>query len=112
MVDDKFRIISEDVPGREVSLCHLIANPDIKLTEMLGLQKTAFAILSVTPSEVAYIAADRITKMAPVELVFADRYLGTLMVAGQVSALETVLEETVSFLHITLGIEIVPITRS
>lgn len=112
MIDNKFRIISEDVPGREIALCHLIANPDIHLTEMLGLQKTALAILSVTPSEIVYIAADRITKTAPVELVFADHYLGTLMVTGQVSALETALEETVSFLHSTLGIEIIPITRS
>ena len=108
----KLCTVSEVVPGTQITLCHMIAHPDIALSHKLGLNETAIGIMSVTPSEVAVIAADIMTKSAPIELVFVDRYLGTLLVTGKICAIETTFEKTISFLSETLGFETVPITRS
>lgn len=98
------RVVTEEVPGREIALCHILSRPSPDLAEMLDFSAPALAILSVTPSEAAYVAADRITKAADVTLVFVDRYLGTLLVSGGSAALEAAVSDTVAFLSERLGI--------
>ena len=65
-LDEKKRIIQEFVPGKQVTLAHVIANPDDKLYGKLGLIDVsgAIGILTITPSEAAMIAADVATKAA------------------------------------------------
>ena len=51
----KERIIQEFVPGKQVTLAHVIANPDPRLYAKLGLSVTsgALGVLTITPSEAA-----------------------------------------------------------
>ena len=58
------RIVQELVPGKEITIAHLIASPDITLYEKLGLDprveysKSAIGVLTISPAETAIIAAD------------------------------------------------------
>ena len=75
--EHKQRIIQEFVPGKQVTMAHLIANPDPDLYKKLGVigeRSGALGILTITPSEAAIIGADVATKAASVELVFVDRF--------------------------------------
>ena len=54
--ESKQRIIQEFVPGKQVTMAHLIANPNEDLYKKLGVvSKTrgALGILTITPSEAA-----------------------------------------------------------
>lgn len=105
--EDKQRIIQEFVPGKQVTLAHLIANPEEDLYQKLGViseKRGALGIMTITPSEAAIIGADVATKAADVEIVFVDRFSGSLVVVGDVSAVDSairavndVLEETLQF---------------
>ena len=59
---DKMRIVQELVPGRQITLLHIIANPDPILYQKLGLDpavdyaSSAIGIVTMTPSETAIIA--------------------------------------------------------
>ena len=87
--DTKQRIIQEYVPGKQVTLCHLIANPDHGLVHKLGVgQVGAIGILTITPGEGAIIAADIATKAAAVSIGFLDRFSGALVIVGDVAAVE------------------------
>ena len=89
--ESKQRIIQEFVPGKQVTMAHLIANPNEDLYKKLGVvSKTrgALGILTITPSEAAIIGADVATKAAEVEIVFVDRFSGSLV--------------AVSYTHLTL----------
>ena len=52
-LDEKQRIIQEFVPGKQVTLAHVIANPTKDLYAKLGLldAEGAIGILTITPSE-------------------------------------------------------------
>ncbi len=66
-LDEKKRIIQEFVPGKQVTLAHVIANPTEDLYLKLGLidASGAIGIFTITPSEAAMIAADVATKYGP-----------------------------------------------
>ena len=91
MQDGKLRIIQESVPGKQVTLAHVIASPDEIIFNKLGLDPTvdydqaAIGILSMTPSEIAVIAADVANKSSKVEMGFIDRFSGTLIITGRIS---------------------------
>ena len=76
---DKMRIVQELVPGRQITLLHIIANPDPILYQKLGLDPrldyshSAIGVLTVSPAETAVITADISMKTANVELGFVDR---------------------------------------
>ena len=80
------RIVQELVPGKEITIAHLIASPDSTLYEKLGLDprteysKSAIGVLTISPAETAIIAADIAIKAAGIELGFVDRFSGTLIV--------------------------------
>ena len=76
MAEEKQRVIQEYVPGKQVTLAHIIANPNEDIYKKLGLvfeRKNAIGILTITPSEGSIIAADIATKAANVTLGFVDR---------------------------------------
>ena len=53
-VKEKQRIIQEFVPGKQITLAHVIAGPDPAIYVKLGLepeQMDAIGILTITPSE-------------------------------------------------------------
>ncbi len=111
----KQRIIQEFVPGKQVTMAHLIANPDEDLYKKLGVvSKTrgALGILTITPSEAAIIGADVATKAAEVEIVFVDRFSGSLVVCGEVAAVEEALKEILKVLGKVLRFALTEITRT
>ena len=92
--DGKERIIQEFVPGKQVTLAHVIANPDRNLYGKLGLvdAEGAIGIMTITPSEGAMIAADVASKAADVNVGFVDRFNGSLVITGDVAAVEVALK--------------------
>lgn len=113
--DSKQRIIQEFVPGKQVTMAHLIANPNDDLYKKLGVvSKTrgALGILTITPSEAAIIGADVATKAAEVEIVFVDRFSGSLVICGDVAAVDAALKDVLRVLGETLHFTMTEITRS
>ena len=116
--ENKQRIIQEFVPGKQVTLAHLIANPDTSLYKKLGVIGAQMVgdqvqvIMTITPSEGAIIAADVATKAASVEVVFVDRFNGTLIVNGDVASVEAALKDVLDVLHNLIGFTPTVITRT
>ena len=109
------RMIQEYVPGRQVTLAHLIANPDPELPKKLGVVKGvagALGILTITPSEAGIIAADIATKSSDVSIVFMDRFSGSLVVSGDVSSVENALAAVLSVLCDHMGFSRAALTRT
>lgn len=109
----KQRIIQEYVPGKQVTLAHLIAHPVAALMEKIGLEESrAIGIMTITPGEAAIIAGDLASKAAQVEIGFLDRFTGSLVITGNVSSVETALQQVTSTLEIQLGFTPARLTRS
>ncbi|MCI6640725.1 MAG: BMC domain-containing protein [Pygmaiobacter massiliensis] len=109
------RVIQESVPGKQVTLAHVIAHPDADLYKKLGVLEPdagALGILTITPTEGAIIAADVATKAADVTLAFVDRFSGAVVVFGDVQSVQTALEAVVRVLNETLSFAPAPITKS
>ena len=72
----KVRIIQELVPGKQITLAHIIASPDPVLYQKLGLDPTvdysraAIGMITLSPAETAIIAADIATKESAAEIGF------------------------------------------
>ena len=113
MTTEKPRMVQEYVPGKQVTLAHLIANPKKELCEKLGLSDSlAIGILTITPGEAAIIAADIATKTAAVQIGFMDRFTGSVLIMGTVSAVEAALCQVNSVLADNLGFFKAATTRS
>lgn len=112
---EKQRIIQEFVPGKQVTLAHLIANPEPDLYKKLGViggAAGALGIMTITPSEAAIIGADVATKAAEVDLVFVDRFSGSLIITGDVASVEASLRAVLEVLEHTLRFTPTAITRT
>ena len=113
--ESKQRIIQEYVPGKQVTLAHIIANPNEDIYKKLGLivdKKDAIGILTITPSEASIIAADVATKASGVSLGFKDRFSGSLVVTGDISSVESALNEVLDVLGNILNFSSTKITRT
>nr|WP_321972736.1 BMC domain-containing protein [Paratractidigestivibacter sp.] len=118
MQDGKLRIIQESVPGKQVTLAHVIASPDEIIFNKLGLDPTvdydqaAIGILSMTPSEIAVIAADVANKSSKIEMGFIDRFSGTLIITGRISNVQSAIKSILIYLQTRLGFTVCEITRT
>lgn len=113
MTEEKKRFIQEFVPGKQLTLSHLIANPDSEMLQKLGIQEAgALGIMTCTPSETVIIAGDLATKAAYVRIGFLDRFTGSLVIVGSVSEVEMALLEINRFLETNLGYTPAKITKS
>lgn len=116
--DRKLRIVQELVPGKQVTLAHVIANPDAILYKKLGLNpaldysKSAIGIITMSPSETAIIAGDIAIKSSGAEIGFVDRFSGTLIVTGTVSEVETSVHAVVNYVKETLKFTVCEITKT
>ena len=69
-IQEKLRIVQELVPGKQITLAHIIANPDEILYKKLGLDpsvdyskhKCAIGLVTMSPAEYAIIGADLAVK--------------------------------------------------
>ena len=116
--EGKLRIIQELVPGKQITIAHLIANPDADLYVKLGLNpeldysKAAIGIITISPAETAVIAADIAVKAAGVSLGFVDRFSGTLIVTGTISETEAALTAILEYVEEKMGFSVCKITRT
>ncbi len=118
LFEDGARIIQEYVPGRQITLAHIIASPDPVLYEKLGLdpkldcERGAIGITTVTPSESAIIMADVAMKASGIQLGFVDRFSGSLIITGTVSEVQAALDAVSSYVHEKLGYAVCEITKT
>ena len=115
----KQRIIQELVPGKQITLAHIIANPDDILYRKLGLDPTvdysvrsAIGIVTMSPAEYAVIPADIALKTSGATLGFVDRFSGTLIITGTVSEVNESLTASVNYAKEKLGFSVCEITRT
>ena len=107
------RVIQESVPGKQITIAHIIASPMPDIYERLGVdEKGAIGILTLTPYETAIIAADIATKIADVEIGFLDRFTGSVLINGDVDSVYTALEGVNETFKNMLGFTVCPITRT
>ena len=90
--EGKMRLVQEMVPGKQVTLAHIIA--------------------SMTPSEISVIAGDIATKTSKVEMGFIDRFSGTLIFTGRISNVQAAVSSILTYLKNHLGFTICEITRT
>jgi ethanolamine utilization protein EutS len=115
VVENKTRIIQEFVPGKQITIAHIIANPKKEIYRKMGLMEDAsgaIGILTITPSEAAIIAADVASKAAGIEVGFIDRFSGALLITGDVASVEAAISAIVDVLEHVMGFTPSPITRT
>ena len=116
--EGKMRIVQELVPGKQVTLAHIIASPDEIVYKKLGLNpaldysKAAIGILSMSPAEISVIAGDMAVKTANIDLGFIDRFSGTLIFTGRVAEVEEAVRAIGDYLARELGFTICKVTRT
>lgn len=115
---NKQRIVQELVPGKQITLAHIIASPDPILYEKLGLDpsvdyaRAAIGIMTVSPAETAIIMADVALKAAAIDLGFVDRFSGSLIISGTVSEVEASEQAILEYVKNTLNYTVCGITRT
>ena len=115
---NKQRIVQELVPGKQITLAHIIASPDPILYEKLGLDpsvdytRAAIGILTVSPAETAIIMADVAMKAAAINLGFVDRFSGSLIISGTVSEVEASEQAILDYVRDALHYTVCGITRT
>ena len=115
---DKMRIVQELVPGRQITLAHIIANPDPILYQKLGLdpaldyKRAAIGVLTISPAETAVITADIALKTSGAELGFVDRFSGTLIITGTVAEVEASFQAIADYFRDVLKFTVCEVTRT
>lgn len=107
------RLVQESVPGKQITIAHIIASPMKDICERLGVdEKGAIGIVTLTPYDTAIIAADIATKTSDVEIGFLDRFTGSLLINGDVDSVNTALNELKKTFEKMLGFTVCSITRT
>ena len=107
------RVIEESVPGKQVTIAHVIASPIPEVYECLGIDELgAIGILTLSPFETSIIAADIAAKAASVQVGFLDRFTGSVIIAGDVDSVETALQAVCETLRRVLGFTVPVITKT
>lgn len=115
--EGRLRIIQELVPGKQITLAHIIGGPRPIVYKKLGLNpdvdydKSAIGIINMSPAESAVIAGDIATKEGDVYLGFVDRFSGTLIITGLIAEVTNAVEEIVRYFGSDLGYAVCDITR-
>ena len=112
---EKQRIIQEFVPGKQVTLAHVMSNPDESLYKKMGVigeTSGALGIMTITPSEGAIIGADVASKAANINVVFVDRFNGSLVVNGDVASVEEAIRDVLRVLTNVLHFTPTEITKT
>ncbi|MBE5986943.1 ethanolamine utilization protein EutS [Lacrimispora xylanisolvens] len=114
---EQIRIVQETVAGREITLAHIIGGPLPVVYRKLGLnpeidyRSSAIGIMNMTPPESAVIASDIAVKSGNIDLGFADRFSGTLIITGEIAEVQAAITEIVQYFHDELGYVTCQITK-
>lgn len=116
--NQKVRIVQELVPGREITLAHLIANPDKSLYASFDeikdkQQLQAIGIMSVSPAETSIIMADIAIKASGVSIVGGVSHTsGSLVIAGSVSEVDEALRAVLMYCRDILRYSVCDMTKT
>ena len=114
-MDNKQRVIQEHVPGRQMTLAHIIVNPDKSIYDHLppsGGKASALGIMGITPAETGIIIADIAMKAAGVRIISMDVKSGSVIVAGTVSEVEASVLAVLEYVGKILNFDICKITKT
>lgn len=113
------RSTSVYVPGKQITLAHIISKPSPIIYEKLGLDlegtdytHKSIGILKFTPWEAALLSSNIALQSADVELGFVDRFMGALIITGSVTAVTRAIESVEEFCRDTLNFHVAGITKS
>ncbi|KHT64397.1 BMC domain-containing protein [Photobacterium sp. DNB22_13_2] len=112
MFNQPDRVVQEYVPGKEVTLIHLIANPAIDVIKALeyNSEGNAIGLITISPGEAAIIAADLATKSGAVKVEKLDIGNGSVVLKGDVSSVEYALQQVRETLALVMKFAVCPIT--
>lgn len=106
MMENKHRIIQEFVPGKQVTLAHIIPSPVPSLYMKLGLidAEGAIGIFTITPNEATMIAADVAGEGCRYRAGSGGSWFnGSLVITGDVAAVEAAMSEVMHVLCEQMG---------
>lgn len=119
--NENLRLVRLKVPGKRVTLAHLIGVSTPRIYENLGLSigthegedhtGQSIGLLHIAPNEATVIAADIAIKSGNVELGFLDRFSGAVIILGSRSDVRSALEGVVEFFSYKLKFDVCDITE-
>ena len=103
----RLRMTRVRVPAKEVCLAHVLNPSEERIYQNLALHigvhegenhtGEALGLVRFTPWEAVVVAADVAVKSADVQLMFMDRFCGSLIVSGRLSEVQTAVEAVVNY---------------
>ena len=116
METSKMRIIQELVPGKQITLAHVIANPDPSIYEQFQTKSISanfsIGVMTITPPETSIIIADISIKSADVQIVSVNASSGSLIIAGTVANVEAAVRAVLEYVEEKLGFEVCVMTKT
>ena len=115
---EQIRIVQETVAGKEITFAHVMGGPAPIIYQKLGLNpqldygSSAIGIMNMTQPESDVIASDIAVKSGHAYLGLADRFTGTLIITGELSAVTPALTDVVDYFRDSLGYVVCQMTKS
>ena len=117
----RLRMTRVRVPAKEVCLAHVLNPSEERIYQNLALHigvhegedhtGEALGLVRFTPWEAVVVAADVAVKSADVQIMFMDRFCGSLIVSGKIAEVQTAVESVVKYFG-ELGFGTCTINRS
>ena len=100
-MEEKQRMIQEYVPGKQVTLAHIIASPNKEIyTKGIARRHQQCTRYFDNHSERSgSIAVDIATKSGDIQIGFIDRFSGSVVISGDVSSVEAALQAVIEGLQ-------------
>lgn len=118
--DGRLRVVKVTVPGKEISMAHVIGVSEPSVYKNLGLdigihagvnlKGMSIGTIHMSPPESTVIAADIAVKTGSVELGFLDRFSGTLILTGPQEEVKTAVIEIIKYFREDLQYKTCPVT--
>lgn len=115
------RVVQLSVPGREITLAHVIGKPDASVYTNLCLEigfhadfqqeGRSIGILQLSPPESAVIAADVAIKAGDIDVGFMDRFSGALIITGARAEVDAAMAENLRFFHDDLNYRVCSLSQ-
>ena len=103
----RLRMTRVRVPAKEVCLAHVLNPSEERIYQNLALHigvhegenhtGEALGLVRFTPWEAVVVAADVAVKSADVQIMFMDRFCGSLIVSGRIAEVQTAVESVVKY---------------
>ena len=103
----RLRMTRLRVPAKEVCLAHVLNPSEERIYHNLALHigvhegedhtGEALGLIRFTPWEAVVVAADVAVKSANVQIMFMDRFCGSLIVSGKIAEVQTAVESVVKY---------------